>query len=841
MSSETNSSSDVKLSIVTQFYPPDYAATGQFVDELAQHLSHQNMDVQVFTGQPSYAFETAIAPETEQMGKVNVKRSRLLRFGSRKIASRTISSLAFCWHAALHLLKREHRGDILLLTSEPPFLQVVGYAIHKLFKTPYACLVYDLYPEVAVELHVISQNHWITKLWDVVNKRVWRRAEAIIVPCQTMKDRILAKVPDLANKITVIHNWADPTWIKPLAKSLNPFAHTHDLVEPFTVLYSGNMGRCHDMDTILDAAQELQDEPVQFLFVGGGPKREGCMKRIEAMGLKNCRFLPYQDKALLPQSLTACDLSLVSVDVGMEGLVAPSKFYSALAAGRPVAVICERHSYLRSLVADANCGAAFSNGDSKGLAGFIRYLAKDPEMIERLGKAGHRYVQDYFTPQQISRHYGKLLRQAVSQNADLRHAIDSLETANGLPEFQVYYQPIVSLRTGRIISLESLLRWHHPVRGLVCPAEFISAAEETGLIVPLGWWLLNTVCQQLQTWHAHFPQIPLRISINLSSQQFFQSDLVPQIVALLKTYGLDGSCLMLEIKDRTVMEDAAATTALLLQLQAHNIQVCIDDFGASHSALEYLHRFPVNALKADRALVSRIEMNPETVKLLETIAILAKDLGMQAIAGGVETSDQLHRLKEIGFEQGQGYLFSEPVPAETIETLLTSQQQVNLTNITGVSMESSEKSPQQDAPLVLLIDDDRSMRAILKRMIMNEGYRVVEATNGEQGIETYKASRPDLVLLDAMMPQMDGFTCCTRLQQLNAETALLSDSDRLGSATWQAPPVLMITALDDVESVDKAFTAGATDYITKPINWAVFRQKIRQLLKKRNGKHWARL
>jgi EAL domain-containing protein (putative c-di-GMP-specific phosphodiesterase class I)/CheY-like chemotaxis protein len=450
-------------------------------------------------------------------------------------------------------------------------------------------------------------------------------------------------------------------------------------------------------------------------------------------------------------------------------------------------------------------------------------------------------VQDYFTPQQISRHYGKLLRQAVSQNADLRHAIDSLETANGLPEFQVYYQPIVSLRTGRIISLESLLRWHHPVRGLVCPAEFISAAEETGLIVPLGWWLLNTVCQQLQTWHAHFPQIPLRISINLSSQQFFQSDLVPQIVALLKTYGLDGSCLMLEIKDRTVMEDAAATTALLLQLQAHNIQVCIDDFGASHSALEYLHRFPVNALKADRALVSRIEMNPETVKLLETIAILAKDLGMQAIAGGVETSDQLHRLKEIGFEQGQGYLFSEPVPAETIETLLTSQQQVNLTNITGVSMESSEKSPQQDAPLVLLIDDDRSMRAILKRMIMNEGYRVVEATNGEQGIETYKASRPDLVLLDAMMPQMDGFTCCTRLQQLNAETALLSDSDRLGSATWQAPPVLMITALDDVESVDKAFTAGATDYITKPINWAVFRQKIRQLLKKRNGKHWARL
>lgn len=829
----TVASGALQLSIVTQFYPPDFAATGQFVDELAQHLSQQGIDVQVFTGQPSYAFDTATAPKTEQMGRVRVKRSRLLRFGSRKIARRTLSSLAFCWHAALHLLKREHRGDILLLTSEPPFLQIVGYCIHHLFKTPYACLVYDLYPDAAVELKVLPPQHWITQLWDALNRRVWRRAEAIMVPCQTMKDRIVAKVPEVAPKITVIHNWADPDWIKPIAKAINPFAQTHQLTERFTVLYSGNMGRCHDMDTILAAAWELRHEPIQFLFVGGGPKREACMKRVQELGLTHCQFLPYQDKALLPQSLTACDLSLVSVDVGMEGVVAPSKFYSALASGRPVAVICERHSYLRSLVADANCGAAFSNGDSKGLAGFIRYLAKDPEMTERLGKAGHRYVQDYFTPHQISRQYGKLLRQAVSKNMDLRQAIDMLAGSAESREFQVFYQPVVSLRTSRILALDTSVRWEHPQRGLICPAELMAAAEETGLIIPLGWWLLESVCQQLQQWRSQFPQLPLRASVNLSSQQFFQPDLVPQIETILDRYGLEGDCLTIGIQDRTVTQDAAATMALLFQLQARQIRVCVNDFGASHSALEFLHRFRVDALKVERSLISRMEMDKDIIRLIETIIIMAKDLGMEAIAEGIETADQLRRLKEIGFEQGQGHWFSKSVDAATLNAMLTLQNHYTTTSI-DMAIDLTESLTTSTAPLVLIVDDDRSMRAILKKIVTNAGYRVAEAVHGAEGIDLYMRLQPDLVLLDALMPQMDGFTCCTQLHHLSAESALSSahttPSDSLKVMTRPSPPVLMITALDDGESVDKAFAAGATDYITKPINAAVLRQKMSRLL-----------
>ncbi|MDX2215600.1 MAG: EAL domain-containing protein [Oculatellaceae cyanobacterium bins.114] len=823
--------SNVQISIVTQFYPPDFAATGQFVDELAQQLSHQNMDVQVFTGQPSYAFDTEHehAPEVEMMGQVRVQRSHLLRSRSRKMAGRTLSSLAFCWHTILHLLKREYRGDILLFTSEPPFLQVVGYIIKLLFQTPYACLVYDLYPEVAVELKVVAKQHALVRFWDWVNRLVWNAAESIIVPCQTMKDRIVAKVPEVADKITVIHNWADPNWIKPLMKQDNLFAHTHNLVEPFTVLYSGNMGRCHDMDTILNAAWELRHESVRFVFIGAGPKRDACVDRVREMQLTNCQFLPYQDKALLPQSLTACDLSLVSVDVGMEGLVAPSKFYSALSSGRPVAVICEKHSYLRSLVSDANCGAAFNNGDSKGLAGFIRYLAKDPDMTERLGKAGHRYIHDYFTPQRIGKQYFKILQRAVLKHADLYHAVDQ-------QQFEVYYQPIVSLATGKVTAFEALVRWHHPMRGLICPAEFMAAAEETGLVVLLGWWLLDEVTRQLQQWQDCFPDSVFRVCINLSSQQFFHPDLIPHIDQLLERYQLTGRSLVLEIKDRMVMEDAAATTAILFQLQTRGIQVCIDDFGVSYQALDYLHHFPVGILKIDRTLTSRIGVDNDTVKLIETVLILARDLGMEPIAEGIETPEQLRRVKELGFSYGQGYLFSKPLNAHAIAGLLKHQEQVNFVDLDINFSQSKQDLESAHTPLVLIVDDDRSMRTILKIAISKEGYRVVEAKNGQQAIALYHELHPDLILLDAMMPEMDGFACCAHLQSLEPPS-LEADAESVLEAiagttviTQNRPPILMITALEDTESVEKAFAAGATDYITKPINWAVLRQRLRQFL-----------
>ncbi len=400
----------IRLSIITQFYPPDYAATGQLIQELATQLGQQGMDIHIFTGQPGYAFQTAAAPAKELSEKIFIRRSRASRIWPQRIRGRALNGLLFCLRSGLHLLKACWRGDILLLTTEPPYLPVLGFLANICFGLPYVCLLYDLYPDVAVALNVVPPKHWLVRFWDTVNRWIWKRARGVIVLSSTMKDRVSAKCPEIKEKISVIHSWADYKWIKPIHKKDNWFVSQHKLADKFTVLYSGNMGRCHDMDTIVEAAELLKNEPIQFIFIGAGAKRKVCIEKVRDLGLSNCLFLPYQDKQTLPYSLTAGDLSLVSISPGLEGVIAPSKLYGILASGRPVAAICEKHSYLRSLLAEANCGAAFNNGDAQSLAEFIRFLAADTQLAAHMGSAGRRYLMAHFTPEIIAEQYSHVLK-----------------------------------------------------------------------------------------------------------------------------------------------------------------------------------------------------------------------------------------------------------------------------------------------------------------------------------------------------------------------------------------------------------------------------------------------
>ncbi|NJR65534.1 MAG: EAL domain-containing protein [Leptolyngbyaceae cyanobacterium CRU_2_3] len=543
----------------------------------------------------------------------------------------------------------------------------------------------------------------------------------------------------------------------------------------------------------------------------------------------------------------------MSVDVGMEGLVAPSKFYSALSSGRPVAVICEKHSYLRQLVSEANCGAAFDNGDSKGLAGFIRYLIKDSQVNQQFGTAGHRFIQSNFTPELISKQYLKILQRAVLKDADLRRAVAQ-------QEFCLEYQPIITLGNSRIRGFEALLRWQHPQRGILHPAEFLSAIEETGLIIPLGWWLLNQACHQLRQWQMQISdEHTLGISINLSTCQFLQPDLIPQIDRILDSNTLKGSCLTLQISEESLMVDPAAATAILMQLRSRHIQVCLDGFGKGVASLSYLHRFPITSIEIDRSLVSRLETDAEVAKLIGTIVALAQDLEIDVSAEGFETLNQVQKLKTIGIQQGQGYWFSPAIQPENILDLLKQHNQPRfIASEPSKISDLADSTPCPTTPLVLIADDEKLMRTLLRRAIEKEGYRVVEAESGEQALILYRQLQPDMVLLDAMMPEMDGFDCCSQLRQVVAGTiqsteirsledgtATLSDNQSnliLGAVSAQNAtstavvtvlnhcPVMIITSLDDVDSVDRAFEVGATDYITKPVNWAVFRQRLHRLL-----------
>jgi glycosyltransferase involved in cell wall biosynthesis len=398
-----------KLFVVNQFFPPDFAPTGQLINELVAHLGDNGTPIKVFTGLPAYAFNDVNALPLEILNNVVIRRTRATQVSIHNIRGKAFHGFLFTVRAILHLLRNLKKEDTLLLTTAPPFLPLIGYLLHLIKGSTYVCLIYDLYPDVAEKLGVVSSENWIIKLWNRLNEMTWKKAKQVIVLSSSMKQQILQKQPKLGHKISVISNWSDPNWIVPIAKQDNWFAQKYNLTEKFTVLYSGNMGRCHDIQTILDAARYLQGYPVQFVFIGGGPKYEFSQNFAQMYGLDNCLFLPYQDKEVLPYSLTACDLTLVSVAEGMGGIVAPSKFYSLLATERPIAVVCDQQCYLNELVEKNQCGVTFSNKNSQGLAEFILKISSNPELAKSMGKAGRNYLISQCTLDIIAQQYARVL------------------------------------------------------------------------------------------------------------------------------------------------------------------------------------------------------------------------------------------------------------------------------------------------------------------------------------------------------------------------------------------------------------------------------------------------
>ncbi len=414
---EIATDSTAKLSVVTQFFPPDYAATGQLIEELVKHLGRQGMSIDVFTGQPGYAYQSEEAAKEEEIESgVTVRRSNITKFGSKRLRGALIGGLLFSLRAIAHIAANYRKYNLLLVTTAPPFLPVIGYLLNFFFNVSYITLVYDIHPDISVELGIISREHPIVRIWTWLNKQVWRNSKEIIVLSRNMKERIVAHCPEVEDKIAVIHSWADPQKVYPIEKKDNWFAQKHDLVEKFTVLYSGNMGRCHDIDTIFKAALELRDEPIQFVCIGKGAKQATLKAKIKKHGLNNFVFLPYQDKKDLTYSLTACDLTLVSVSEGMEGLVAPSKVYGYLASGRPIAAVCPESTYLNEMLEEGNCGAGFRNGDAKGLAQYILGLSQDQEKSKALGNSARNYLENNFSPAAIANQYNAVLQKKEAVN-----------------------------------------------------------------------------------------------------------------------------------------------------------------------------------------------------------------------------------------------------------------------------------------------------------------------------------------------------------------------------------------------------------------------------------------
>ncbi|MEM6252786.1 MAG: EAL domain-containing protein [Cyanobacteria bacterium P01_D01_bin.156] len=245
---------------------------------------------------------------------------------------------------------------------------------------------------------------------------------------------------------------------------------------------------------------------------------------------------------------------------------------------------------------------------------------------------------------------------------DLRKALDN-------KEFVLYYQPIVDLETLKIKGFESLIRWRHPQRGLVFPNEFIDISEDTGLIIPIGQWILHQACRQLAVWQAQFPDHDLSISVNLSVKQL-QTSLLQELEAVMTQYGLRQNSLILEITESMLVENVEAMHDLLNQIRAQGICLSIDDFGTGYSSLRYLHQLPVNALKIDRAFVNLTKQDTRNQVIAESVIALSNLLQLSTVAEGIETLEQCQWLKMLGCSLGQGFLFSQPVPTKQATELL---------------------------------------------------------------------------------------------------------------------------------------------------------------------------
>ncbi len=256
----------------------------------------------------------------------------------------------------------------------------------------------------------------------------------------------------------------------------------------------------------------------------------------------------------------------------------------------------------------------------------------------------------------------------LAMEQDLRAALES-------QEFRLYYQPIMSVSSNVLVSFEALIRWEHPTRGLLSPGEFLPVAEESGLILPIEKWVLNESCRQLKEWHEKHPSLErVSVNVNVSNRQFAQPGFIEDVKSALHAHGLKAESLKLEITENVLISNFAAANEVFTKLRNLGVQLEIDDFGSGYSALGYLQHFPISAIKIDKSFISEIGKSRRGVELIRAIVSMARELGMEAIAEGIETDEQLDELRNLSCDLGQGFLLSRPLNKDAAEGLLAEHE-----------------------------------------------------------------------------------------------------------------------------------------------------------------------
>jgi diguanylate cyclase (GGDEF)-like protein len=365
-------------------------------------------------------------------------------------------------------------------------------------------------------------------------------------------------------------------------------------------------------------------------------------------------------------------------------------------------------------------------------------------------------------------------------------------------EFRVVFQPKISLATDRVVGVEALLRWDHPQRGPIPPTQFIPLAERTGLIVPIGAWVLRQACEQGARWlrETITPPAPT-VSVNLSAGQF-DTALVATLRAVLAETEMDPAHLCLEVTESMMMGDPELATNILHQIKALGVHVSIDDFGTGYSSLAYLRRFPLTELKIDKSFVDGLGRDPEATAIVAAVMGMAHALDLNVVAEGVETVAQRDALRALGCDEAQGYYYARPLPATSIDGLLR-KERLDGDHI-GTS-DTRERSAWGSGTIVV-VDDMPEVRLLARMSLTAVGFGVYEAESGDDAIDLIRRVRPECVVLDMHMPGLSGLDVCR----------VLRADPKMRDLT-----IVMLTADGKAAEKAEAFSLDADDYIVKPL------------------------
>ncbi len=375
------------------------------------------------------------------------------------------------------------------------------------------------------------------------------------------------------------------------------------------------------------------------------------------------------------------------------------------------------------------------------------------------------------------------VKKQLELGASLRQALER-------DEFELYYQPQVSLRSGKIVGVEALLRWNHPQQGLIGPGQFIGFAEESGLIIPIGEWVLMHACAQNKAWQdAGLPPIP--VAVNVSAKQCAQQDLEAVVRHALDHSGLPARFLELELTESISMADPEKSVPLMERMKEIGVELSIDDFGTGYSNMSYLKRFPIDRLKLDISFVRDITTDPGSLAISDAIITMSHSLHLEVVAEGVETEGQLALLLARNCDLIQGYYFSKPIPAQAMVQLLQSGQRLPA-RLTGHPL---------DAPALLVVDDDPDMLAFLEMILATEGYMVHTTTRPQEAFELLACNEIAIVLCDQRMPEMNGVDFLSRVRRMYPKIVRI-----------------MLSAYEDHDATRQAINMGAVyKFIEKPV------------------------